>query len=276
MLKKELEAALFSSQDKIKALEQSYAVDIASAAEAASVEHANLLQAQADLKAISEETEELKATHRQALEDSTTQVKALEEKAAGSEELKAQMASLKLEKEDNASKLSELEIEILELRETQEGLEDARDSLQLRITALEDELAKAAVASALAIEAASEKEKAHLAQLNEQVAEHEKELATRSERHAEIVASLKTLEAQHADTLNAYEQAKQDIILIEQTHTSKLSELEQAYAAQRDAQSVEFAKVKAELEVYFFQFISQVPVLKLLLTEPRNHLQFQG
>jgi DNA repair exonuclease SbcCD ATPase subunit len=255
----ELEAALSSSQDRAKALEINYATDVATAAEAASVEHESLLQAQADLKAISEEAERLKAAHKEALEGSTTQVKALEGKAAENDELKSQVASLKSEKEDNANKLSELEIEILELKETQEGLEDTRDSLQRRITTLEDDLAKAAVASALATETASGKENEHLVQLKEQAERHKEELATRSKRHDEMVASLKSLEEQHADTSKAYEQAKQDNISIEQVHASKLSELQQAHAAQQDAQSAEFAKVKAELEVsliyYFPKFL---------------------
>ncbi|KAF8807721.1 hypothetical protein BYT27DRAFT_7098327 [Phlegmacium glaucopus] len=257
-----LEAALSSSQDKIKALEESHAAAAASAAEAASVERERLLQAQGNLKAISEESEKLKATYKQALEVSTTQAEALAKKAAETDELKTQVGSLKSEKEDNANKLSELEIEILELKETQENLEDTRDDLQGRITTLEGDLANAAVASALAVEAASGKEAAYLAQLREQVEQHEKELATRSESHAEIVASLETLKAQHADTSKAYEQIKQDIILTEQAHASKLSELELAHAAQRDAQSAEFAKIKAELENQEAIYNSKVDIVK--------------
>lgn len=267
----ELEVALSSSQDKAKTLENIHAADAATAAEAASVDRESLLQAQADLKAISEEAERLKTAHKQALEGSTNQVKALKEKTAENDELKSQVASLKSEKEDNANKLSELEIEILELKETQEGLEDTRDSLQRRITALEDDLAKAAVASALAAEAASGKEKEHLAQLKEQVDRHEEELVTRSKRHDEMVASLKSLEERHADTSRAFEQAKQDKISTEQAHASKLSELQQAHAAQRDAQSAEFAKVKAELEVcliyYFPNFLFTASFI-----ESRNYL----
>ena len=198
----------------------------------------------------------MKAAHKLALESSTTQAKTLEEKAVENDELKSQVASLKAEKEDNANKLSELEIEILELKETQEGLEDTRDSLQRRITALEDDLAKAAVASALAAEAASGKENEYLAQLKEQVERHEEELATQSKRYDEMVGSLKSLEEQHADTSKAYEQAKQDKISIEQAHASKISELQQAHAAQRDAQSAEFVKVKTELEVCLIYYFS--------------------
>jgi DNA repair exonuclease SbcCD ATPase subunit len=258
----ELEVALSSSQDKAKALENIHAADAASAAEAASVKHESLLQAHADLKAISDEAERLKAAHKLALEGSTAQVKELEEKAAENDELKSQVASLKSEKEDNANKLSELEIEILELKETQEGLEDTRDSLQCRITTLEDDLAKAAVASALAAEAASGKEKEYLAQLKEQVEWHEEELATRSKRNDEMAASLKSLEEKHADTSKAFEQAEQDKLSIGQAQASKLSELQEAHAAQRDAQSAEIAKVKAELEVRLI-FISQISFYSL-------------
>ena len=177
------------------------------------------------------------------------------------------MTSLRLNKEDNATKLSELEIEILELKETQETLEDTRDELQRRISILEGDLAKAAVASALAVEAASDKEVEHLAQLKNQAEQHQKEMETQSKRYVEIVASLETLRAQHADTSKAYEQTKQDIISIEQTHVSKLNELEQAHTAQQDAQSAEFAKIKAELEVCFIYYFPKSPFKRFVQSQ---------
>jgi chromosome segregation ATPase len=258
----ELEAALSSSQDIIKALEKGHAADAASAAEIASVKHKKLLEAQAALKAISEDAAGLKTAHKQALEDSTTQAKALEEKAAESDELNAQVTSLKSEKEDHANKLSELEIEILELKETQEGLEDTRDGLQRQITTLENDLAKAAVAAALAAEVASGKEEEHLAQFKQQVQQHEQELVIQSKRYDEIAASLKALEEQHADISKAYEQAKQDISSIERAHALKLTEIEQAHSTQRDAQSAEFAKSKAELENQETIYNSKVDAVK--------------
>jgi chromosome segregation ATPase len=168
------------------------------------------------------------------------------------------VTSLQSEKEDNANKLSELEVEILELKETQEGLEDTRNSLQRQITTLENDLAKAAAASVLAAEAVGSKEAEHSTQLKEQVQRHEEELATQLKRYDEIAASFKSLDEQHADTSKRYEQAKQDIISIEQAHASKLSELEQAHIAQQDVLSAEFAKVKAELEVCLDLFFCQV------------------
>lgn len=236
-----------------------------SVAEATFAERENLLQAQANLKAISEETETLKVTYEQASGV----------KAAESENLQKQVASLKSIKEDNANKLSELEIEILELKETQENLEDTRDGLHRRITALEDDLANAAVASALAVEAANSKEAEHLAHLKEQAEQYQKELATQSERYAEILASLEALKTQYADTSKAYEQTKQDKISTEQTHASKLSELEHEHAAEQGARSAEFAKIKAELEVCFIFFFPKFPSKKLR-SESRSHLQFQG
>ena len=219
------------------------------AAEAASVEREASLKAQVDFKAISEEVEALKVSHAMALEDSMSQIAKLRERSSVTAALEAQIASLKAEKEDSASKLSELEIEILELKETQEGLEDARDTLQRRIATLEDDLATAAVASGLAAEAATNKEMEQAQTVEALIGQHKKELESGSVRFAQLTAAFESLQKEHSEALVLYEQCKQNLTDNEGRHASELMALEDAQVVQQAAHAAELEKVLKELEV---------------------------
>ena len=238
-----------SSKEKVEVLEKSVAAAASSAAEAASVEREALLKAQADFKALSEEAEALKVSHTKALEDSMRQIAELRETSSVTATLEAQIASLRAEKEESANKLSELEIEILELKETQEGLEDARDTLQKRITTLEDDLATGAVTSGLAAEAASNKEVEHAQMVEALIEQHKKELESDSVRFAQLTATFEALQKEHSEALVLYEQCKQNLVDSEGRHASELTALEVAQVAQQAAQAAELEKVLKELEV---------------------------
>lgn len=238
-----------SSKETVEVLEKSGAAAASSAAEAASVEREALLKAQADFKAISEEVEAMKLSHTTALKDSMSQIAELREKSSVTATLEAQIASLKAEKEETANKLSELEIEILELKETQEGLEDARDTLQKRIATLEDDLAAAAVTSGLAAEAASSKEAEHAQMVEALIGEHKKELELDSVRFAQLTATFEALQKEHSEALVLYEQSKRNLVDSEGRHASELTALKDAQVAQQAAQAAELEKVLKELEV---------------------------
>ncbi|KAF8912998.1 hypothetical protein CPB84DRAFT_499192 [Gymnopilus junonius] len=256
----DLEAALVASKKQIEHLESNSAVAQSSAAEAASVEHDALLKVQADFKTISDESEALKVTHTKALQDAENTIADLRSEVESVKEWEAQVTSLKAEKEENANKLSELEVEILELKETQEGLEDTRDQLQRQIAAQEDQLAKSAVAAGSAAEAASQKESAHAQQLETLVQECKKDLEAAAVRHSEVVASLEALKTELAEAVAAKEGSEQEISEREKRHSSALAEVEQQHASQltdlesrlektlqelRDQESIYDAKVEA-------------------------------
>lgn len=272
----EFEVALASSKEQIASLEQSV-VGTSASLEAATIQENALLKAQSDYKAITEEAETLKAVHTKALQDSESQIAELRVKAAEAESLEAQVAALKEEKEENSNKLSELEIEILELKEAQDGLEDTRDRLQQKIAALEDELANAAVASGIAKEAESRKEAEHAQKLKALVSMHEKELETEAARYAEVVASLEVLNVKLSETLAAYEQSKQDLLGKEEKHSAKIAALEDASATSQAALSAEIEKITKELQVSAmdrYKFI--ISVTSFIVIESRIYLQRQG
>lgn len=258
----ELEVALSSSKETVEVLEETGAAAASSAAEAASVEREALLKAQADFKAISEEVEALKVSHTMALEDSLGQIAELRERSSVTATLEAQIASLKAEKEESANKLSELEIEILELKESQEGLEDTRDTLQRRIATLEDDLAMAAVTSGLAAEAATKKEMEHAQAVEALIGQHKKELEADSVRFDELKATLEALQKERSEALVLYERCKQNLVDNEGRHASELMALEDAQVAQQAAHAAELEKVMKELQNQENIYNSKVDIVK--------------
>ncbi len=87
--------------------------------------------------------EELRNSHALALAEAQDKIAELEVQAAKVAALEALSASLQEEKEDSANKVSELEIEILELRESQESFDEERELSLTKLEALRDDLAAA-------------------------------------------------------------------------------------------------------------------------------------
>ncbi|KAF8973876.1 hypothetical protein BDZ97DRAFT_1912331 [Flammula alnicola] len=248
----ELEAALSLSKEKAELLETNGAATSASALEAASIEHEALLKAQADFQAISEEAEALKAAHTKGQQDSQSQIAELQEKLAATESLEAQLTSLKAEKDENANKLSELEIEILELKESQDGLKTPGIIFNGELPFWKMNWAR----------------QLRLPKLDELVTTHQKELEAEAARYAEIVASLEALKAQHSETLAAHEQSKQEVLDKEEEHATKLAELEEIHAAKQEALSVEIDKITKELQSQEAIYNAKVDAVKA------EHTQF--
>lgn len=239
---------MVASKEELEAFKQASA-GVSASLEAASIDRSALLKAQSDFNIISEEAEALKAAHTQALQDSENRIAELQTKIAESESLEVQLAALKAEKEENATKLSELEIEILELKETQDDLEDTRDSLRRQVANLENELAKAAVSGAMAGESSSQREAEHEQKLAELFTKHQQELETEAGRYAEVVGNLEALKLQLAETQEAHEQSKEDLLCKEERHSSKVIALQESFSATEAALLADIAKVTKELEV---------------------------
>lgn len=247
----ELQGDLSSSKEKIEALEDEHAQSATSASEAAAIEHEALLASQAKLDLLSSEVENLKAVHAKTLQDSESRIAGLLEKLTLVETLEAQVSSLKVEKEENANKLSELEVEILELKEAQDGLEDTRDILQKQVASLEDEVAKAAVSAAMAVEEGNNKDDSHAQELATMAKQHQDELEAGSSRYNELVASLEVLKSDLLVAETAKEKAERECSLLEEAQAIKMAELEQHHATNVAALEVKIAKITEELQVRF-------------------------
>ncbi|KAF9475626.1 hypothetical protein BDN70DRAFT_908060 [Pholiota conissans] len=249
----QLEAVLASSKEKIASLEENAAVGIEASLQAASIHEEALSEARSSYKAATEEIETLKAAHAKALQDSNAQIAELNEKITQTEFLEAQVAALKQEKEENATKLSELEIEILELKEIQDDLEDVRDRLKQQVIVLEDELANAAVASGLAKDDISKKEAGHAQTLDE---------LRKVARYADVVSSLEDIKAQFSEALAAHDQSQQDLLDKEEKHAVKIVELEEASAETQAALLAEIEKITKELHSQEIIYNAKVDAVK--------------
>ena len=211
------------------------------------VEHEALLGARADLEAISAEASALKSAHTAALDELQQRLSVAEKKAGEVQRLETELAGLKGEKEDTANRISELEIEVLEAKDAVEEAEDTKARAESRIKGLEDELAKAKIASTDALE---DKEKNFLAQLGEAKRELEARAAGLEQGRDELLSQLATLEGELANAQAALETASHGQQLAVEEHAAKLQSLEQSNQEVLDALNVELQRVKNELEVY--------------------------
>ena len=118
-----LEAEVRTARENLELLQSASGEASDAATAAAAVEHEALLKAKANLETIQQEIETLNTEHSKALAEAQAKVESLEESAARSVALEAQLAELKAENEDKSNKVSELEVEILELKEEQEKIE---------------------------------------------------------------------------------------------------------------------------------------------------------
>ena len=230
-----------------------------------------MVKAHADLETASIEAAALKSAHAAALDELHQKLSSAEEKAKEVGRLEAELAGLKGEKKDAANRISELEVEVLEAKDSVEEAEDAKARAESMTKGLEAELAKAKVASTGALE---DKEKNLLAQLDEVEKEHEVRVAKLQQEQDKLLSQLTSLEGELADSRAALEKAVQEQQLVTEEHAAKLQSLEQSNQQALDALGTELQRIKNELEVG----CGIAGVSRVLTTglEPRRNPRCQG
>lgn len=231
--------------------------------QSATVEHDALVKAKADLEAIRIETELLTAAHNVALQQSTTRIAELEAHAASLEtatqELNENLQKLKKEKDDALAKLSELEVEVLELKEQVEtnehdGARQVSDMKAMHTAEiqsiredLESKLGKAVEANTEAAakweEATKAAQENHSATLESAVKEAE-DTADRASQEA-----LKALIDGHVASLSEKDA----------TFKQLLEEAEKKYEEKTEGLTAQVKALTVELEVWFplFMFVEK-------------------
>lgn len=209
------------------------------------MEHEALIKAQADFSQIEIEVQALKAAHTQSLEEAQAKLEAAESKAALAQSLETQLAELRVEKEDAVAKLSEIEVEVLELKESQETVEDERAKTAARIATLEQELSQAIAATQQAIDNALAKEAEYTSQADGAKALHEGQLKTISDAHAETASQLEALKVELEAALTTHRVAGEE-------HSRQLGEAEEGYLRKQAELSEEIRRITTELEVCAF------------------------
>jgi len=141
--------------------------------------------------------------------------------------LEAECEKLKKEKEDVAARLSETEIEVLELRETVETATDEHKKALAKLQALEKEL-EAAVGSSAALQEA---------------------IKTKGEEHEGILGKLKEVEEQLSGALESQGEAQRRLAEKEEEHAVMLAEVQRMHDEASRSAREELETVMADLAV---------------------------
>ncbi|KAI0307708.1 hypothetical protein B0F90DRAFT_1621431, partial [Multifurca ochricompacta] len=241
--------------------------DIVAAAE---IDRQALVKAKADLEAISIEAAALKTAQAEALGVAAAKISTLELQGSLAEALATEVDSLRAEKEETSNKLSELEVEILELKEAQELAEEERGKSNAQIRALHAEVARAAEATDKAVREAVAKESAAAEHLDEAKKQHADALALAAQETKKLSERLHVLQAEIGELRNNLEAANAAAASTAEEHTHRLLEAEKAHQARQDELTAEIERVSAELEAQEAMYNAKVQIVK---DEHSQHLQ---
>lgn len=239
-----LEGELLAATDK---LEMARIAQVS----ASQAEREAVVKAEADLEATIAEIEVLKVTHAQATEIVATKSRDLEKSTSRIAELEAQVNALKAEREENASKVSELEVEILELRESQETLEDDRENVLAKVKSLEEQISSLLSAAKQAEEGALTKATEFEARVTELHSQHAEQLRSAADERAKVAMTLEIVQAQLKAAQHELEQGRTDAEAAAHSHLQKLKEAEDSFLAQKAQLEEEIKRITSELEVRY-------------------------
>ena len=243
-----LEAKVDESGKALEALRTDHAndSDIIAAAEK---DRQALADARADLDSMKTNTGALEAAHAEALDAATAKISALELQASQAEALATEIAALRAEKEGTSNKLSELEVEILELKEARDLAEEERGSSKTQTDTLREQVATAAVAAEKAVEEAEAKQTAAAEHLEEVKRQHEVALELVAEESKKLTEQLHASQAEVDGLRNDLGAVNAAAASAAEEHTGRLAEAEQAHKARQDELTAEIERISAELAV---------------------------
>ncbi|KAH9984657.1 hypothetical protein BJV74DRAFT_931690 [Russula compacta] len=258
---KALQAELDESRKTLEALRAEHAnnSDIIAAAE---VDHQALVKARADLGAIQTEITALKEAQANALDTATAKINALESQVSRAETLTAEVSSLRAEKEETSNKISELEVEILELRDAKDLAEEEREKSLTQISALQEEVATATAATGDAVQDAAAKESAAAERLDEIKKQHEAALAQVLEESKKLTEQLHNSQAEIDRLRNSLGAANTVVASTAEGHARQLAEAEQAHQTQQDELTAEIERISAELASQESAYNARVQTVK--------------
>lgn len=244
-----LESELSSTKDNLVTLQTSYDAIALEAATTAAADKEALLKAHSDLGAIVAETEQLKQVQVSTLDEAQKKIEMLEKRVQEAGSLQFQLNALNVEKEETATKVSELEIEILELKEAQEVLEDECDKSRNTIKTLQDNFDQSKLDVSTAAEDLRTAEARHAVAIGDLQRKHAGELMEAAKEHTQVSQTLQTTRGDLEATNLELEKAKKAAVDIEENHKLKTLEIEQAYVTVQNELTEKLAFISVELEV---------------------------
>lgn len=237
------------AQENFESLRRSSDQSSAEAAAAAQTERESFLRAKADLDALNAEIEVLRTAHDTALQDATNKLSESQQHASQVSSLITQIEALKAEREESANTISELEIKVLEMNESQEKAEDEYNNLLARLKGVEVDLAQAIAAKEQIVQDAETKEEEGAKQIAELKQSHAVEIQSLRDELAATVTRMENLKTDLAALEDAHEKTKKQAEATAEEHERQLEESEQSYISKHIEFSEEIKKLTAELEV---------------------------
>ena len=232
----------------MEALRAAHAND-SSIAAAAEIDRQALAKAKEDLETIEAEKAMLKAAHDEALNSVAEKTSALELQASRVKALDVEVGSLQAKQEETSTKLTELEVEIMEAKDALELAEGELGESKAQIEVLRAEVAKLADAAEIAVQGATAGEKAAAEHLEEVQKQHTDALALAVEDSKKLAEQLRVLQAETDGLRNNLEAANAMTASAVEEHARKLEEVEKIHQAQREELTTEKERIAAELEV---------------------------
>ncbi|KIM66319.1 hypothetical protein SCLCIDRAFT_111016 [Scleroderma citrinum Foug A] len=259
------------AQENFESLRRSSDQSSAEAAAAAQTERESFLRAKADLDALNAEIEVLRTAHDTALQDATNKLSESQQHASRVSSLITQIEALKAEREESANTISELEIKVLEMNESQEKAEDEYNNLLARLKGVEVDLAQAIAAKEQIVQDAETKEEEGAQQIAELKQSHAVEIQSLRDELAATVTRMENLKTDLAALEDAHEKTKKQAEATAEEHERQLEESEQSYISKHIEFSEEIKKLTAELEGQEAKYNEKVEAVKaehdLLLQE---------
>jgi conserved oligomeric Golgi complex subunit 6 len=246
-LREQIKALEAKVDESMKSLEgHASDADIVAAAER---DRQALVEARAELETMETETAALKVAQAEALDAATAKISALELQASRAEALATEITDLHAGKEGTSNKLSELEVEILELKEARDVAEEEHGNSKTQIDTLREEVAAASAAAEKAVEEAVAKQSAATEHLEEVKKQHEAALALVVEESKQLTDQLNASQAKIDELRNNLEASDAVAAFAAEEHAGRLAEAEQAHQARQDELTAEIERISAELAV---------------------------
>ena len=236
------------AQENLEALRVAHAND-SSIAAAAEIDRQALAKAKEDLETIEAEKATLKGAYDEALNSAAEKTSALELQASRVEALDVEVASLQAKQEETSTKLTELEVEIMESKDALELAEGELGKSKDQIEALRAEIAKLVDAADSALQGATAKEKAAAEHLEGVQKQHTDALALAVEDSKNLAEQLRVLQVETDALRSNLEAANAMTASAVEEHARKLEEVEKVHQAQREELAAEKDRIAAELEV---------------------------
>ncbi|KAG9314252.1 hypothetical protein JVU11DRAFT_5040 [Chiua virens] len=257
-----LRADIVAAQENFESLRSSSDQSSGEAAAAAQMEREAFLRAKADIETVTAEANSLRAAHNKVLQDVAARSRESQLRADENVTLTTQIGELKAEREEGAAKISELEVEILELKESRENSEDEHKKTLDRLRKLESELAGAVAATQQALCDAEARDAESTRQAADVASLHVNQLQLVQSDLAKAISEVEKLKAELTAAHTAHDETMAAAHASAEAHEQEMEEAEQSYLSKHIELSEEIKRLAAELEVQQAKYAAKVDAVK--------------